>query len=124
MRVNFCNFAQAMHALASRVFRKSGKHGFQHAHNMAGTCRQISCKCVICGLMCCGRYLQAAAAVVLSGSAQGGSAPALRLLARAPVRDPSPSMTRLAAFAWHWVAAAVPGCLVRASADAPSCYRS
>ena len=56
--------------------------------------------------------------MVLSGSAQGGSAPALRLLARAPARDPGPGMTRLAAFAWHWVAAAVPSCLVRASAGA------
>ncbi|KAK9840723.1 hypothetical protein WJX81_000166 [Elliptochloris bilobata] len=56
------------------------------------------------------RYLQAAAALVLSGSVRGPGAPLLRLLARAPARDPDPDMARVAAFAWHWVNAGVPGC--------------
>ncbi len=60
-----------------------------------------------------GRYLQAAAALVRGGSVGGPAAPLLRLLCRAPACEPDPDLARLASFAWHWVAAGVPNCLVR-----------
>jgi hypothetical protein len=63
-----------------------------------------------------GRLLKAAAAAVLAGgggAAAAARAPLLRLLARAPALRLDPDTARAAAFAWHWVAAGVPGCQAR-----------
>jgi len=69
-----------------------------------------------------GRLLQAAAAAVLSsggGATAAARAPLLRLLARAPALRLDPDTARAAAFAWHWVAAGVPGCQARSPGRAP-----
>jgi len=51
--------------------------------------------------------------------AAAARAPLLRLLARAPALRLDPDTARAAAFAWHWVAAGVPGCQARSPGRAP-----